>query len=76
MIKVSVGVERLDEHIVYVKFHSVSKVVFKHLVNQPLVGCACILQTERHDLVTKDIPLSDEYGLLLIVWVHKDLIIA
>ena len=68
--------ERLDKHVVYVDFHGVSKVVCKYLVDQPLVGRTCILQVERHDLVAKDAPFSNECSLLLVVWVHEDLIVA
>ena len=69
-----VDMERHVEHVV--NFHSVSKVDCEHLVYQPLAGYACVLQTERHDLVTKDVPLGDECDILLIVWVYEDLIIA
>ena len=43
MIKVLVGMERLDEYVVYVDFYSVAKLVSKHLIEQSLVGCTCIL---------------------------------
>ena len=76
MIKVLVSIERLDEHILYVDFHSVSKVVDEYFVDQPLVGCTYILQTKMHDLVAKYAPLGDERSLLLVVRVHEDLIVS
>ena len=76
MIKVLISTERLDEHVIYVDFHGVSKLVCEHFVDQSLVGCTCVLQIERHDLVAKCAPFGDEHNLLLPVWVHEDLIVA
>ena len=68
--------EGLDEHVVYVDLHCVAQVVCEHLVDKSLVGCAGVLQTEGHDLVAEDPPFGDEGCLLLVVWVHKNLIVA
>ena len=76
MIKVLISMKRLNEHVVYVNFHGVSKVVSKHFVDQLLVGYTCILQTKRCDRVAEDAPFSDEYSILLFIQVHEDLVVA
>ena len=76
MVKVLLSMEGYDEHVIYVDLHSVSQVVCEYLVDQPLVGCTCVLQTKGHDFVTEDSPFSDEGRLCLIVWVHKNLLVA
>ena len=76
MIKVLLGRERLDEHVVDVYFHGLAEMVSEHLVNEPLVHGTSVLEPEGHDFVAEDALLHDKGGLFLIFWVHKYLVIA
>ena len=63
------------EHIIYVHLHCFSDLFGEHTVDESLVSCASILKTERHHPVAVSAAVSYEYGFLLIVGVHYDLIV-
>ena len=46
------------------------------MVNQPLICCPCILQTEGHHFVTKQALTGDKGRLLLVYLVHPYLIVS
>ena len=50
--------------------------LLEHPVHQPLIGSSCILEPERHHMITISSLRCDERGLFLVVWVHADLIVA
>ena len=41
----------------------------KHLVHEPLICCACVLEAERHYFVAEEALAGDECNLLLISFV-------
>lgn len=43
VIKVLMCMERFEEHVIYVDLHGIIELLGKHLVDQPLVGCTCVL---------------------------------
>ena len=70
MVEMLLDDERLDQHVIYVDFHGFAQHVDEYLVDKSLVSCTGILYSKSHDLVTEYAPLSDEGGILLIIWVH------
>ena len=68
--------EKLDKNVVYVNIHGVAELVSEHLVDELLIGGTSILQPKGKDFVTKDASFSNEGSLLLVIWVHEDLVIA
>lgn len=76
MIKVLIGLEWFDEHVIYVDYHGAAKLVGEHLVDKSLVSCTNILQPKGQDFIAKDAPISGEYSLLLVIRVQEDLIVV
>lgn len=68
--------EALHQHVVYVHFDISLSLVFEHLIDEPLVGCPRILQTERHHSVVVKPPISDESCYFLVKLVHLYLIVS
>ena len=62
--------------LIYIDFYIPSNLWMKHMVNQPLVCCPCILQTEGNHLVTKQVLTSDKGCLLLVCLIHPYLIVS
>ena len=65
----------LHQHIVYVDFYIPPNLWTKHVVNQPLICCPCILQTERHYLITKQVLTGDKGRFFLIRLVYSYLVV-
>ena len=63
-------------HVIYIDFHVPSDLALEHFIHKPLECCLCILQTERHDLVTIQASIGDKCNLLLVFKMHKDLVVA
>lgn len=76
MIKVLITVERLGEHVVYVDYHGLAKLVTKHLIDKSMIGCTSIFYSKGYEFIAENASLSDECSLLLVVWMHKDLVVA
>uniref|UniRef100_A0A0D3CG99 Uncharacterized protein n=1 Tax=Brassica oleracea var. oleracea TaxID=109376 RepID=A0A0D3CG99_BRAOL len=76
MTEVINGMERLNQHVVDVHFHSDAQLICEHLVYKSLVGCSGVLQTERHDLIAVRSLICDEGCLLAIIRVHHYLIVS
>ena len=64
-----------DEHVIHVDLHIIVDLIFEYLVDKLLVGCSGIFQSERHDLIAMEPPISDECHLLLIMQWHFDLVV-
>ena len=62
--------------LIYMDFYIPSNLWTKHMVNQPLVCCPCILQIERNHLVTKQALIGDKGCLLLVCLVHPYLVVS
>lgn len=67
--------ERFNEHIININLHNFSELVGKHTVDELLIGCTCILQTERYYFVAIRAAICDECSFL-IVGIHHDLIVT
>ena len=70
------GLYGFYQHVIYIYLHRCSDFLLEHLVHQPLVGGSCVLQSEEHHSITLGSLPSDEWGLLLVVGVHTDMIVA
>ena len=69
-------VQTLYQHVIYIEFYIPSNLWMKHMVNQPLVCCPCVFQTEGHHFVTKQALTGDEWRLLSVCLVHPYLIVS
>ena len=76
MSDVELGCGGFYQHVIYVHLHSCAYLLLEHPVHQPLIGSSCILEPERHHTITIGSLRCDERGLLLVVWVHTDLVVA
>ena len=45
-------------------------------MHQPLIGCPCILQTERHDFVAVKFAIGDECSVFLVSVEHEHLLVT
>jgi len=68
--------DALHQHVIDVYLHGISNLIFDHTIDHPLEGGSRILQFEGHDLVAEDYPTSYESSLVLIKWVHLNLVVA
>ena len=64
------------KHVIYVHLHSCAYLLLEHPVHQPLIGSSCILEPKRHHTITIGSLRCDKRGLLLVVWVYTDLVVA
>jgi len=69
------ALEALHKHVVDVYLYGVSSLLFEDLVEHSLESCSSILQSERHHLVALDSSVGDECRLVLVWWIHFDLIV-
>jgi disulfide bond formation protein DsbB len=76
IVKVIYFVLHFYQHVINVYFYISPDLVVEHLVHQPLVSCPYVLQSEWHDFITKKPFAGDEGSLLLIIFVHHDLVVA
>ena len=68
-------IQALHQHVIHIDFHVLFNLWTKHMVNQPLICCPCVLQTEGHHFVTKQALTGDKGCLLLVCLVHLYLIV-
>ncbi|KAI5324982.1 hypothetical protein L3X38_034055 [Prunus dulcis] len=66
----------LYQHVVNVNFHDVADVTGEDFVDEPLVCCPRVLQTERHDIIAVQPFVCYECGMFAVGRVHEYLIIA
>ena len=66
----------LHQHVIYIHFYILPNLWTKHVVNQPLICCTCVLQTERHHLIIEQGLTGDKGCFLLICLVHPYLIVS
>ena len=64
------------QHVVNVYLDISSNLMCEHLVYEPLVRCTHIFEAEWHHFIAEDALASDERHLLLIHFIHFDLVIA
>ena len=69
-------IQALYQHVIHIVFHVPPNLWMEHMVNQPLICCPCVLQTEGHHLITEQALISDKGCLLLVYLVHPYLIIS
>ena len=65
----------LHQHVIYIDFYIPPNLWTEHVVNQPLICCPCVLQIERHHLITKQALTSDKGFFFLIRLVHSYLVV-
>ena len=75
MFHVVSALEALHKHVVDVYLYGVFSLLFEDLVDHSLESYSRILQSERHHLVALDSSVGDECRLVLIWWIHFDLIV-
>ena len=63
------------QHVVNVDLNIRFDLVCEHLVHEPLIRCACVLEAKRHHFVIKKALASNEWSFLLIHLIHSDLVI-
>jgi len=70
-------VERVGLHhyVVHVDLYTSADQPFEDLVHEVLVGCPCVLEVERHDLIVV-VGVDRHERLLLVFGVHTYLVIA
>ena len=64
------------KHVVDINLYIPSYLWMKHMIYQPLISCPCVLQTEGHHFVAKQALAGDEGSLLLISFIHLDLVVS
>ena len=65
----------LNEHVIYIDLHRFADLFLKHHIDQPLVGRSHILKSKRHHLIAVQAVVCDERGVILIWYMHRDLVI-
>ena len=66
----------LHQHIIYIDFYILPNLWTKHVVNQPLICCPRVLQTDKHHLITEQALTSDKGCFLLVCLVHPYQIVS
>jgi hypothetical protein len=66
----------LDDDVVDLDLDVLADLVLEASVHAQLLGCACILQAEGHDVEAEDTVRCDKRGELLVLYFQLDLIIA
>ena len=64
------------QHVVNVDLDISSNLMCKHLVHEPLICRARVFKAKRHYFVIEEALASDERSLLLIRFVHFDLVVT
>ena len=64
------------QHVVNVDLGIPPDLVCKHLVHESLIHRACVLKAERHHFVAEKALAGNKRSLLLVCFVHPDLIIT
>ena len=64
------------QHVVNIELDISPNLLCEHLVHEPLVRRACIFKAKLHYLIAKEALASNEQSLLLIYFVHSDLIVT
>ena len=57
------------QHVVTVDLDISSNLMCKHLIHEPLIRCACVLEAKQHYFVIEEALAGDEQSLLLISFV-------
>lgn len=70
-----VGHHTFDQPAIYVRLHIPPKLIFEHLIHQPLISGTSIFQAKRYDLIAIGPLMRHKRGLLLILLYHPDLMI-
>lgn len=73
---VEIHLSALDKHVIHVAFHVPVDLVFKHLVDELLIGGTCIFQIKWHYFMTIQIFVGDECHFFLVFEYHLDLIVS
>ena len=68
--------ETFDKHIIDINLYSLPYQRPKHFGDHSLIGCSCVLQTERHHPIAICSPGCDKSCLFLVGRVHWNLMIA
>jgi len=76
MLKVICAQDTLHQHVVNIDFYCASDQILENLVNHALEGSPGIFEPERHHLTEINPPISSESSIILIWWVHLDLIVS
>ena len=63
-------------HIIDIRFHVPTQLWLEHFGDQPLEGCASILETEWHYFIVVSAKRNDEGGMHLVSGVHLNLFIS
>ena len=53
-------------HVINIDLDISSNLMCKHLVHEPLICCARVLEAERHHFIVEEVLASDEQSLLFI----------
>ena len=69
-------IQAFYQHVIHVYFYILSYLQTKHMIDQPLIGCPRVLQSEGHYFEAKHALTGDEGCLLLIYLVHPYLVIT
>src|ERR1051325_11298762 len=76
MIKMLFLCLRPSYHVVDIDLYLVMNHVMEQCHHSALISGACVLQSERHDLVAESTPLCNKSSLLHVVGSHFDLIVT
>ena len=66
----------LYQHVVDIDLDISPNLLCKHLVHEPLTCCAYVFEAEWHYFIAKEALASYKLSLLLICFVHFDLVIT
>ena len=64
------------QHVVDVDLNIPPDLVRKHFVHEPLICRTCVLEVERHYFVAEEALAGNKRSLLLVCFIHPDLIIT
>lgn len=67
--------DRLNQHVIYIRFHGDTNHYRNLLIDHPLIGDACIDQPKRHYYIVVDITINLKSNMLGITFSYIDLII-
>ena len=64
------------QHVVNVDLDISFNLMCEYLVHEPLVCCTHIIKAERHHFIAKDALAGDKRSLLLICFIHFDIVVT
>lgn len=68
-------IQRLDDHIVEINLDFLVNYILKDSHYGPLICCPSIVQSELHNGIAISTPRSNESCIILMIWMHLDLVI-